>query len=61
VEFDFDNAFLAVQVHDSADEALLSEFPDHFSPTSWPALDTVFSPIIWMRHHFGIRVLMPIR
>jgi len=32
VEFDFDNAFLAVQVHDSADEAVLYILQNHFSP-----------------------------
>jgi hypothetical protein len=31
VEFGFDNAFLAVQAHNSADEAALSMLQNHFS------------------------------
>ena len=32
MEFGFDHAFLAVQAHDFADEAVLSIFQNHFSP-----------------------------
>jgi hypothetical protein len=61
VEFDFDNASLAGQLHDSADEDVLFEFQDHFRPTSGLILDTVFSPMILMRHHLGICAMMPNR